>query len=196
MSAGKFDEDNLQDIEWADIVVTNNICNYGSNYTARVFGKTKEKGKLFHFDTDALLVNLFPEHKLYGVYKEKGLEDITKFIYSHSDLVSVTQIKFANRVSQYCNGLLAVVKNAIDYNLECWNAPKFQSPRKNLVRIGWAGGIHHSHDVKEFLGVPQMVNQRVGRENVHWGFYGKPPLDPNINKKTDTQHITWEEYRQ
>jgi len=134
---------------------------------------------------------------LYGVYKEKNLEDITKFIYSHADLVTVTQRKFAERIKPYCGGVLAVVKNAIDYNLPCWNVPKTYPIRRKLLRVGWAGGIHHEEDVKEFAGIPNLVNGRVGRENVHWGFYGAPIVnkDEDGNIKEEWQHDVWKNYK-
>ena len=37
-----------------------------------------------------------------------------------------------------------------------------------------------------------MVNQRAGRERVHWGFYGRPPKDPN--NAEDWQQDVWDNY--
>jgi len=149
-----------------------------------------------HYDTDDLLTELYDGHRLKQVYEEKGLSEMTKFIYANADLVTVTQRKFAERVKDYCGGVLAVVKNAIDYNLPCWNVPKSKPRRKRTVRIGWAGGIHHEEDVKEFAGVPHFVNQRVGVENVEWHFFGKPPKDPNNPpEKEDWQHDVWKNYQ-
>jgi glycosyltransferase involved in cell wall biosynthesis len=185
------------DMKWADIIWTNNISNWGGPYTARIVGKAKEFGKFVHYDTDDLLTDLYEGHRLYDVYKERGLEDVTKFIYGNSDLVTVTQRKFADRVKSFCGGVLAVVKNAIDYNLPCWNVPKTKSPKKKMTRIGWAGGIHHEEDVKEFAGVPNLVNSRVGRENVHWGFYGAPlqHKDEDGKLKEEWQHDVWKNYK-
>ena len=180
------------DMKWADIIVLNNLANFGGNYTARIVGKGKEFGKFVHYDTDDLLTNLYEGHRLYGVYKEKGLAEITKFIYSHSDLVTVTQRKFAERIKPFCNHTLAVVKNAIDYNLPCWNMQRVGPPKKKFCRFGWAGGIHHEQDVKYFSGVPHFVNQRVGRENCRWDFYGHPP--PNT-PKDDWQLTVWSNYK-
>jgi len=85
---GKWEQDwKFEDMKWADIVFTQNLSNFGGNYTARIVGKAKEFGKFVHYDTDDLLTDIYKGHRLYNVYKEKGLEDITKFIYSHSDLV-------------------------------------------------------------------------------------------------------------
>lgn len=178
-------------MKWADIVVIGNLSNYGGNYTARIVGKAKEFGKFVHYDTDDLLTDLYEGHRLYSVYKEKGLSDITKFIYNHSDLVSVTQGKFAERVKPYCTSVLAVIKNAIDYNLPCWNMPK-PKIKKNFCRFGWAGGIHHEQDLHVFTGVPAMVNARVGIQNCHWDFIGHPP--PNTDKN-DWQVKVWENYK-
>ena len=185
------------DMKWADIIWTNNISNWGGPYTARIVGKAKEFGKFVHYDTDDLLTDLYEGHRLYNTYKERGLEEITKFIYNNSDLVTVTQRKFAERVKPFCGGVLAVVKNAIDYNLPCWNVPKLPPPRKRMTRVGWAGGIHHEEDVKEFAGIPHLVNGRVGREKVHWGFYGAPTVhkDENGNPKEDWQHEVWKNYK-
>lgn len=193
VSSGVLNEETLADLDWADIVWTNNLPNYGANYAARVCGKVRERNKLFHFDTDDLLTGLFEKHRLYGTYKEKNLDEITKFIYSNSDLVTVTQLKFAHRIKPYCRGMLCMIKNAIDYNLPAWNANRLISPRKGMLRIGWVGGIHHEEDVKEFAGVPSLVNQKAGRENVHWGFYGRPPLDPK--NPEDWQQKVWDNYK-
>ena len=185
------------DMKWADIIWTNNISNWGGPYTARIVGKAKEFGKFVHFDTDDLLTDLYKGHRLYDTYKERNLEEVTKFIYSNSDLVTVTQRKFAERVKPFCGGVLAIVKNAIDYHLPCWNVPKQPSPRKNMIRVGWAGGIHHEEDIKEFAGIPHLVNSRVGREKIHWGFYGAP--QPNKaddgNHKDEWQHDVWRNYK-
>lgn len=197
--AGLWQEDfDFADMKWADVVWTNNISNWGGPYTARIVGKAKEFGKFVHYDTDDLLTDLYEGHRLYGVYKERGLEEVTKFIYNHSDLVTVTQRKFAERVRPFCGGILAIVKNAIDYHLPCWNVPKRPKARKRLIRVGWAGGIHHEEDVKEFAGVPHMVNGRVGKENVHWGFFGAPlpgEVDENGKHKDDWQHEVWRNYK-
>ena len=187
----------FEDMKWADIIWTNNISNWGGPYTARIVGKAKEFGKFVHFDTDDLLTDLYKGHRLYDVYKERKLEDITKFIYNNSDLVTVTQRKFAERIKDYCGGVLAIVKNAIDYELPCWNVPPTSAPRKGVMRVGWAGGIHHEEDVKEFSSVPHLVNSKVGREKVHWGFYGAPleQRDEEGNLKEKWQHDVWKNYR-
>ena len=191
--SGTWQEDwEFEDMHWADIVMTQNICNFGGPYTARIVGKAKEFGKFVHFDTDDLLTDLYEGHRLKKVYEEKGLADVTKFIYANSNLITVTQRKFASRIQEYCGGVLAVVKNAIDYGLQGWNYPKVPPRHKKLVRVGWAGGIHHEEDVKEFAGIPHMVNQRVGRENVEWHFFGKPPID---NEKDQWQHDVWDNYQ-
>ena len=192
---GTWQEDwEYEDMHWADIVWTNNISNWGGSYTARVVGKAKEFGKFVHFDTDDLLTDLYKGHRLYDTYKERNLEEVTKFIYNNSDLVTVTQRKFAERVQPFCGGVLAIVKNAIDYSLPSWNVPK-TAPNKNTIRVGWAGGIHHEEDVKEFAGVPHMVNQRVGRERVHWGFYGAPMPQKAGEVKDGWQYEVWQNYK-
>jgi glycosyltransferase involved in cell wall biosynthesis len=192
---GKWQENwDYEDIKWADIVWTNNISNWGGPYTARLVGIAKEFGKFVHYDTDDLLTDLYKGHRLYDTYKERDLENITKFLYHHADLVTVTQRKFAERIKDFCGGVLAIVKNSIDYNLPCWNVSKRPPPRKKMTRIGWAGGIHHEEDVKEFAGVPNMVNGRVGRQNVHWGFYGAP-LPSKDNKNDEWQHEVWKNYK-
>ena len=194
---GQWQEDwDFEDMKWADVVMTQNIHNYGGPYTARIIGKAKEFGKFVHFDTDDLLTDLYEGHRLKQVYEERGLSEITKSLYAHSDLVTVTQRKFAERIQKYCTGILAVAKNSIDYNLANWNHPKVPAKRKRLVRIGWAGGIHHEEDVKEFAGIPHFVNQKVGRENVEWHFFGRPPVDPNSPKKDDQwQQDVWDNYQ-
>tara|TARA_R110002110_G_scaffold20661_1_gene83404 strand:+ start:179 stop:1417 length:1239 start_codon:yes stop_codon:yes gene_type:complete len=197
-NVGKWKENwTFEDMKWADVVWTNNIANWGGPYTARIVGKAKEFGKFVHFDTDDLLTDLYEGHRLYDTYKERNLEDITKFIYSHSDLVTVTQRKFAERVKPFCGGVLAIVKNAIDYELPCWNVAK-TSAQKGVTRVGWAGGIHHEEDVKEFAGVPNLVNGRVGREHVHWGFYGAPMVkraEDGSPIDLDWQHDVWRNYK-
>jgi len=181
----------FENLKWCDIVLMNNISNYGGHYSARCVGKAREFNKFVHVDNDDLLTNLYDEHILAKTYKEKGLGDITKFMYNNAHLVTVTQRKFALRIKEYCGHVLAVVKNAIDYSLPCWNA---EVPTRKVLRIGWAGGIHHRPDVKRFSVVPHIVNQKVGRENIHWDFYGHPPPLKEGEKK-DWQWGVWEEYR-
>jgi glycosyltransferase involved in cell wall biosynthesis len=181
------------DFKWADVVMTNNISNFGGPFTARLCGVAKEYGCLFHFDTDDLLTELYSGHRLEKVYEEKKLSEITAWIYSKSDLVTVTQRKFAKNIQEHVGRVLAVVKNAIDYNLPCWNNNKIIKPKKNITRIGWVGGIHHTEDLKEFSAVPAMVNQRAGRENAQWGFYGRPGMPKDGVK--DWQQDTWDDYQ-
>lgn len=186
------DEADYPLLDWADIVLINNISNFGGPYTARVIGLAKQRGKFVHFDTDDLLIDLYDGHRLKQVYEEKNLYDITKWMYQTADLVTVTQKKFAERVKPYVGGVLAVVKNSIDYNLPCWNMQRIKV--KKITRVGWAGGIHHEEDVKEFSGVPWSVNQKVGKERVQWDFYGAPqPLEKG--KPKEWQNEVWDNYR-
>jgi len=180
------------DMKWADVVVTNNLSNFGPQYSARIIGKAKEFGKFVIYDTDDLLTNLYEGHRLYEVYKNRELDKVAAFLYNHADLVTVTQRKFAERISKHCNSTLAVVKNSIDYQLPCWNMPKVTPNKKKLCRFGWAGGIHHEQDVKYFSGVPHLVNQRVGRENCRWDFYGHPQPQ---QKDYEWQADVWKNYQ-
>ena len=91
----------------------------------------------------------------------------------------------------FAKNALAVIKNSIDYDLPCWNTTR-TTPRRP-IRIGWAGGIHHDVDVKEFAGIPNLVNQKVGRENIIWDFYGRPPFKPE--DKDDWQQDVWKGYK-
>ncbi len=181
--------DKLKDMNWADIVFVANILKYGGPYTARVVGLAKELGKFVHFDTDDLLTDLYEEHHLYNTYKDNNLDEITKFCYYNADLVTVTQVKFAQRIRPFISKCLAVVKNVLDYQLPAWNHPKSKA---KYTRIGYAAGIHHRGDVKVFNAVPHLVNQKVGRENVQWNFYGHPPPDPS--KKGTWEAKVWPEY--
>lgn len=180
----------LDNMNWADIVFMANILKFGGPFTAKVAAAAKELGKFLHFDTDDLLTDLYENHHLYGVYKENKLDEITKFVYNISDLVTVTQLKFAKRIQPYVGRCLAVIKNVLDYNLPCWNSPKKET---KYTKIGWAGGIHHRNDVKVFEAIPHLVNQKVGRENVRWDFYGVPPPDPN-KPKDSWENKVWPEY--
>ena len=194
-NAGKWKPDwEFEDMKWADIVFTQNLSNFGGHYTCRIIGKAREFGKFVHYDTDDLLTEVYPGHRLEKVYREKGLSDLTKFIYHHSHLVTVTQKKFAERVFPFCgeDTTLAIIKNAIDYDLPCWNMPKTMG-RKNQCRIGWVGGIHHEQDLKQFVGVPTLVNQKAGPERVQWGFYGRPPLQEG--QEPDWQQDVWDNYQ-
>jgi len=196
-NAGQWKPDwEFEDMKWADIIFTQNLSNFGGPYTARIVGKAKEFGKFMHYDTDDLLTEVYEGHRLEKVYQERGLSEITKFIYNNSDLVTVTQVKFAERVHPFCgeNTTLAVVKNAIDYNLPNWNLEKGKA-FKNQCRFGWVGGIHHEQDLKEFQGIPFLVNQKAGKERVFWGFYGRPPMPMEDGKpKPDWQQDVWDNY--
>lgn len=186
-----------ENLDWADVVWTQNIHNFGGPYTAKLMRTAAEKGKLTHYDNDDLLTDLYEGHRMFDAYKENGLDNIAKHIYSFVDIVSVTQRKFAERISPYVGRALVIIKNAIDYNLPAWNEPKLQAPRKGKVcRVGWVGGIHHEEDVKEFPGVALAVNARVGPENVHWGFYGRPPMPMKDGKPDpDWQQDVWDNYQ-
>ena len=173
------------------IFFTHNICNFGGVYTLRAIHEARRRGKFVHYDTDDLLTELYSGHRLQELYKEKRLDDITKECYKMAHMTSVTQRKFAERIAEFCGGMLCVIKNAVDFSLPCWNLPKRPVPRKNLVRIGWVGGIHHEEDVKEFHSVALRVNAKVGVENVHWGFYGKPH---GVQEKDEWQTKVWDNY--
>ena len=191
---GKTTPENFEyeNLKWADVVFTQNIHNFGGNYTIEIMRKAHELGKFTHFDTDDLLTNLYKGHRLYGVYEDQQLDEVTKYIYNNVDLVSVTQRKFAQRIAPFVNGALVVIKNAIDYRLPCWNSKKLPKPKK-LTRVGWVGGIHHDVDIKHFSLIPYLVNQKVGPQKVHWGFYGKPQQPPG---ERDWQWDVWEGYEQ
>ena len=187
----------FEDMKWADIVFTQNLSNFGGPYTARIIGKAREFGKFVHYDTDDLLTEVYEGHRLEKVYEERGLSDITKFIYNNSDLVTVTQRKFAERIHEFCSEdtTLAIVKNAIDYELPGWNMPYREGPKK-IIRMGWVGGIHHEQDLKQFVGVPMLVNQRAGVERVSWQFYGRPPMPMKDGKPNpDWQQDVWDNYQ-
>lgn len=186
------DFDDFADMKWADIVFTQNISNFGGPYTVEVMRKAWELGKFTHFDTDDLLTDLYEGHRLYDVYKENKLDEITSVIYQNADLVTVTQRKFAERIAPHVRKALVVIKNQIDYDLPCWNIPKVLAPRKKLCRVGWVGGIHHEEDVSEIRNHLLGVNTRVGVENVRWDFYGRPPQNPD--EEPDWQQDVWDQY--
>lgn len=179
------------EMKWADVVFVSNINNFGGPYTVDIIRKAHELGKFVHFDTDDLLTELYPEHRLFKVYTDHQLSEMTKAMYYNSHMVTVTQTKFAELIKPYVRGVIGICRNAIDFSLPCWNVPKSKS---KPVRIGWAGGIHHRPDVKVFAGVPHLVNQKVGKENVIWDFYGHPP--PNQPKEEAWQIEAWNEYKQ
>jgi len=182
-------------LEWADIVFTQNIHNYGGAYTFELLQKATEMGKLTHYDNDDLLTDLYDGHRLYDVYKEHKLSDMTKHMYGFVDIVSVTQRKFAERIAEHVGRALVIIKNAIDFDLDCWNAPLVPPPGKKVTRIGWVGGIHHEEDVKEFPSIAMQVNAKVGPENVHWGWYGRPPMPMKDGKPDpDWQQDVWVNY--
>ena len=176
----------------ADVVFTQNISNFGARYMIDLVQKTKELGKFFHYDTDDLLTDLYKGHRLESLYKDNRLDDLTKTIYHNSDLVSVTQRKFADRIAPFVRGTLVVIKNAIDYDLPGWNMPQTPLPKKSPCRIGWVGGIHHEQDLKQVPRVAMGVNSKVGPENVHWRFFGRPPLKKG--EKGDWQQDVWDNY--
>lgn len=182
------------DIRWADIVFTCNLHKFGGYYTVEIGQTTKKFNKFFHFDTDDLLTEIYEGHRHADVYKDQKLSDMTKYIYSVADLVTVTQPKFAQRVVPFIrSGVLAIMRNCIDFNLPCWNLPKKSPAKKNLVRIGWVGGIHHEEDLKQFKSVMLAVNAKVGVENVKWNFYGRPYIPPG--EPRDWQQDVWDNYQ-
>ena len=181
-----------ENMNWADIVFTHNIHTRGGPYTMEIVRKADELGKFTHYDTDDLLTDLYTGHRLYDVYKEQKLEEFTKVIYHHADLVSVTQSKFAERIKPFVSKALVVIKNAIDFDLPCWNHRWEPAPTKKLTRFGWVGGIHHEEDVKEFRSVVLGMNSKNGVENLRWTFHGRPPLQKG--EKGDWQQDVWNNY--
>tara|TARA_R110000765_G_scaffold41916_5_gene89065 strand:- start:102 stop:1292 length:1191 start_codon:yes stop_codon:yes gene_type:complete len=183
-----------EEFKWADVVYLQNIHNFGAQYTVDIIKMGHKHGCLVHYDNDDLLTDLYEGHRLHGVYKEQNLSELTKRIYGSVDLVSVTQSKFADRISKYVKHALVVIRNAIDFDLPCWNQAKLPAPKK-LTRIGWVGGIHHEEDVKEFPGIIMSVNSKVGAEKIHWGFYGRPPMPMEDGKPNpDWQQDVWDNY--
>ena len=182
----------FENIKWADVVFTHNIHSRGGQYTINILAKADEYGKFTHYDTDDLLTDLYTGHRLFDVYKEQKLDEYTKAIYYNADLVSVTQKKFAERIKPFVRKALVVIKNAIDFELPCWNLQWQKSPTKKLTRVGWVGGIHHEEDVKEFKSVVLGMNAKVGVENLRWTFHGRPPLKPG--EKKDWQQDVWDNY--
>tara|TARA_R110000765_G_scaffold261286_1_gene361295 strand:+ start:269 stop:1417 length:1149 start_codon:yes stop_codon:yes gene_type:complete len=182
-----------EDLEWCDIMMTQNISNYGPQFMLELYKASKSLGKFIHYDTDDLLTELYPGHRLFEVYKERELSKLTMALYHNADLVSVTQRKFAERIKTFVNGTLVVIKNAIDFDLPCWNLAKnYRTSKKIPCKIGWVGGIHHEQDVKQVPGLGIAVNAKVGPENVLWGLYGRPPLGEE--GKEDWQQKVWDEY--
>lgn len=185
-----FDPDwKYSEIKWADVVLINNISNYGGPYLIKILQKCHELQKFIHFDTDDLLTELYEEHRLYDVYKDRKLGEITNHVYNNSHLISVTQKDFAEKIKPHCKAMLSVIRNSIDYNLPAWNHPRTESKK---VRIGWAGGIHHKPDVDYFAGVPALVNQMVGPERISWDLYGHPP--PSKDPEYVWQKEHWDHY--
>ena len=182
-----------EDLEWCDIMMTQNISNFGPAFMIELFKAAKNHNCFIHFDTDDLLTEIYKGHRLYDIYQERNLSELTVGMYQNADLVTVTQVKFAKRIEPHVRGTLAVIKNAIDFQLPCWNMPKdYRRSKKEPCKIGWVGGIHHEQDVKQVPGLGISVNAKVGPENVRWNFFGRPPLGEQ--GKEDWQQKVWNEY--
>jgi len=182
-----------EDMDWCDIMMTQNISNFGPHFMIELFKQAKENRCFIHYDTDDLLTEIYPGHRLFEVYKERDLSELTSTLYYNADLVTVTQAKFAKRIEKNVRGTLAVIKNAIDFDLPCWNLAKnYRTSKKEPCKIGWVGGIHHEQDVKQVPGLGISVNAKVGPENIRWGFYGRPPLGDEGPE--DWQQKVWDEY--
>lgn len=182
----------FESLKWADVVFFQNIHTFGGPYTLALLEKAAEHNCFTHYDTDDLLTELYTGHRLYQTYIDMNLSELTKIIYRNADLVTVTQAKFAERIAPFCGRALAVVKNAIDFELPGWNARHTPPRTKKHCRFGWVGGIHHEEDVKEFRSVVMGVNSKVGSENTEWMMFGRPPLAPG--DKGDWQQDVWDNY--
>ena len=184
----------FDNIKWADVVFTANIHKFGGEYTLNLARITRELDTFLHFDTDDLLTELYEGHRHFEAYRDNNLANITKAVYEMADLVSVTQMKFAERIAPFVrSGCLAIIKNAIDFDLPCWNAPPTK-PKKGHTRIGWVGGIHHEEDVKPFQGVMVSLAAKVGVEKIEWRLHGKPPPNPENNENV-WQTEVWDNYQ-
>jgi len=136
----------IPDIDWCDIYFSQAISNFGGPYTLTCLVQAKKRGKITHWDTDDLLTDIYEGHRLKDVYRDNGLEEMARIMYATADLCSVTQAKFADRVSSFAlqnNGTLVILKNALDYELPSWNMDKRPPHKKKVCRFGWVGGIHH-----------------------------------------------------
>lgn len=182
----------FENMKWADVIFTANIHSLGGHYSFEILRKGNELGKFTHFDTDDLLTDLYPGHRLFQIYKEQKLDAITKACYGEAQMVSCTQSKFAERIHPYVRRALVIIKNAIDFELPGWNLPKLPTRNKKHTRIGWVGGIHHEQDVTEFKSALRGINTKVGVENLTWYFHGRPPVPQG--EKPDWQQDVWDNY--
>jgi len=134
------------------VVLSGALAEFPKAYPAILSG-ADNMGKIAIYDIDDLDWEISKENPVYAIFKERGLEEITKECIKSATVVTVPSRQLARSASQF-NSHIEVVPNAIDYDNYFWNLPKKDD---GWIRVGWVGGSSHFHDLKLIEGLGKWV---------------------------------------
>lgn len=126
-------------IKWSDVVSISRAYSSDISFIEYMLNYCKKEGKKIIYDTDDLLINLFPEHPAYQAMKEfvPQIRMMTKM----ADVVTVTGEPLKAEYGLY-NSNVAILPNCVDP--EEWKLRKGKNKR---LRVGWTGTLTHISDL-------------------------------------------------
>jgi len=158
-----------------DVVIVNRL--FPANKLSQVLDWRKKYGFRIIVDLDDHW-NLDPNHIIYEYYKEKNLSNYIVQSVIIADAVTVTHDRLAEACMPY-NKNIWVLPNAINPTHGQFATPKTESPK---VRLFWAGGITHEHDIAILRNPLRRVHSDgMLRQLVHMVLGGYMP-----------QHAAWD----
>ena len=142
--------------EWGDLKYTDYDCVVFNRWLGdlqyNILEILAKKKVPYIIDIDDYWV--LPRHNpAYQVYRKK-IKNCIKDAIHYADAVMTTTPQLASVISPL-NPNITIVKNALDYTHEQWQA-KTDHP----LTIGWVGGISHEEDIKLRVGKRQAPHEK------------------------------------
>lgn len=132
-------EDIMRMVNWADVISLSRAYASPINYIQTIIGFCQREGKKIIYDTDDLLVNLFPEHPNYEEYK--SFVPQIRMLAREADVITVTGEALKSEYGIY-NDNVVILPNCI--NPAEW---KLRKGKNRKIKIGWAGSMTHISDL-------------------------------------------------
>ena len=86
-----------------------------------------------------------PTHNLYSLIKSEGIDKKIEEVFKYVDMVTTTTEIFKKEILKYHKNV-EVVPNALNLNEAMWKNESTEN-KSGKIRIGWAGGSSHLHDL-------------------------------------------------